>query len=229
MCTNLLQLRNDFPQQKTYHPFMETQLDGSARALGSVRHLTDEQLIEHLCATTDRTAADDLFAEMFRRYGQRVRAWCERFTGDPELAFDLAQEVFLKAYRHLGSFRCDSRFSTWLFAVTQNHCRNSNSRRRLAPVEIDQSIAERLPDHNAVEAYRAIEREQRYRRMWELISATLNPVEARVVTMHYGEEVPLAAITQQLSLSNPSGAKAYIVSARRKLSGAIRRQAERVA
>jgi RNA polymerase sigma-70 factor, ECF subfamily len=228
MCTNLLQLRNDFPRQKTYHPVMAIEAEHGPARVPNLRDLTDEQLIERLCATRDRTFADDLFAEMFRRYGRRVRAWCERLTRDPELAFDLAQEVFLKAYRHLGSFRCDSRFSTWLFAVTQNHCRNSNSRRRPTPVEIDPSIAERLPDHNAVEPYHAIERQQRYRRMWELI-ATLNPVEARVVTMHYGQEVPLAAITRQLSLSNPSGAKAYIVSARRKLSGAIRKQAERVA
>jgi RNA polymerase sigma-70 factor, ECF subfamily len=195
----------------------------------NVRSFTDQQLIEQLQLVSDRTAVDNLFAEIFRRYGQRVRAWCERFTGDPELAFDLAQEVFLKAYRHLGSFRCHSRFSTWLFAVTQNHCRNSNARRRIAALEIDETVADRLPDKNALEPYQVIERYERYRRMWELISATLNPVEARVVTMHYGEEVPLAKITEHLSLSNPSGAKAYIVSARRKLNTAIRKQAEKVA
>jgi RNA polymerase sigma-70 factor, ECF subfamily len=193
-----------------------------------VTALSDEQLIETWLGVTDQTAADDLFTEVFRRYEQRVRAWCERFTGDRELAFDLAQEVFLKAYRHLASFRCESRFSTWLFAVTQNHCRNSRARQRPA-FEIDEAMADQLPDESALDAYEAIERKQLYRLMWELISATLNPTEVRVMTLHYGQEMPLAAITQRLSLSNRSGAKAYIVSARRKLSGAIRRRSETVA
>jgi hypothetical protein len=46
----------------------------------------------------------------------------------------------------------------------------------------------------------------------------------RVMALHYGHEVPLAAITRQLSLDNPSGAKAYIVNARRKLQAVIRRR-----
>lgn len=194
-----------------------------------VSGLTDEQLVDSLRGEIDRRWADCLFAEVFRRYERRVRTWCERFTGDRELAVDLAQEVFLKAYRHLGSFRCDSRFSTWLFAVAQNHCKNSNTRRRLADLEIDEAMAERLPDDNALEPYEAIEKQQLYRLMWELISRTLDPIEARVMALHYGQEVPLAAISRRLSLSNRSGAKAYIVSARRKLNVAIRKRSEMAA
>jgi RNA polymerase sigma-70 factor, ECF subfamily len=213
-----------------YHPLMGTAgLQILTRPHMDIDGLTDEQLIETLRDVADRGWADDLFSEVFRRYERRVRAWCERFTGDRELALDLAQEVFLKAYRHLASFRCDSRFSTWLFAVTQNHCRNSNMRRRFAALEIDEAMADRLPDESAVNAYEEIERKQLYRLMWELIAVTLNPIEARVMALHYGQEVPLAAITQRLSLSNRSGAKAYIVSARRKLNGAIRRRAEKIA
>ena len=54
-------------------------------------------------------------------------------------------------------------------------------------------------------------------------------MEARVMALHFGYEVPLAAITQQLALSNPSGAKAYVVNARRKLNSAIKRRAVREA
>jgi hypothetical protein len=44
------------------------------------------------------------------------------------------------------------------------------------------------------------------------------------MTMHYGFEMPLAVITKQLALRNPSGAKAYVVNARRKLNGVIKRR-----
>lgn len=192
-----------------------------------LRDLADEQLIDLLRRAVDRSVADDLFTELFRRYEGRVRAWCERFTGDQEASIDLRQEVFLRAYRHMGSFRFDSRFSTWLYAIAHNQCRNAVKRRAAAPLELDDALAERLPDENALEPHAAIERDESYKLMWQLISTTLDPVEARVMTLHYGHEVPLAAITEQLALSNRSGAKAYIVSARRKLSGAVRRQGEK--
>ncbi len=60
------------------------------------------------------------------------------------------------------------------------------------------------------------------------MTRTLEPLELRVMTLHYGHEVPLATITRELALSNPSGAKAYIVNARRKLHAVLHRQAWKV-
>jgi len=48
------------------------------------------------------------------------------------------------------------------------------------------------------------------------------------MTLHYGHDVPLATITRELALDNPSGAKAYIVNARRKLQGVLRRRGFKV-
>jgi hypothetical protein len=49
------------------------------------------------------------------------------------------------------------------------------------------------------------------------------------MALHYGHDVPLADITRQLALTNPSGAKAYIVNARRKLNGIAGRRGWSVA
>ena len=49
----------------------------------------------------------------------------------------------------------------------------------------------------------------------------LDPLEARILMLHYGYELSLADLTTGLELSNPSGAKAYIVNARRKLKRAM--------
>jgi DNA-directed RNA polymerase specialized sigma24 family protein len=57
----------------------------------------------------------------------------------------------------------------------------------------------------------------------ELVTATLDQTEREVFTMHYGDDIPLDAITRILGLQNASGAKAYIVSARRKLARAVER------
>ena len=57
----------------------------------------------------------------------------------------------------------------------------------------------------------------------KLLAETLDETEQAVFTLHYGEDVPLDAITRLLGLQNASGAKAHVVSAKRKLARAVQR------
>jgi RNA polymerase sigma-70 factor (ECF subfamily) len=206
---------------------MQTQVDVSPELIGMAttcpEALSDQELMLLLSRMEDGRKRDDLFGEVFRRYHPRVTSWCFRITRDRSRALDLAQEIFFKAYRHARSFRGDSRLSTWLYAITRNHCLSSIKKMASDPVELGECMPPGLRDLT-VEPDRDIEREQVHRKMWQMIHATLEPLETRVMTLHYGYEIPLATITRSLALSNPSGAKAYVVNARRKLSGVIRRR-----
>lgn len=62
----------------------------------------------------------DAFESIVRRYEEPVWRFVRRLVGDRTLAEDVTQEVFLGAYRSLGSFRFQSRFSTWLFRIARN-------------------------------------------------------------------------------------------------------------
>ena len=62
------------------------------------------------------------FEELVRWYEKRVYAVALRSSGSPEDAADITQEVFLRAWRSIESFRGDSGFSTWLFRITMNMC-----------------------------------------------------------------------------------------------------------
>jgi RNA polymerase sigma-70 factor (ECF subfamily) len=73
---------------------------------------------------------DQAFRSLVERHQGRIVALLHRLCGCPEQALDLAQETFLSAYRHLGSFRHDSRFSTWLHAIAVNQARSAARRRR---------------------------------------------------------------------------------------------------
>ena len=130
----------------------------------------------------------------------------------------------MKAWRHRESFRGDSRLSTWLFAIARNHCFTEARKQGRRPVQIDADIRDCLPDRGRHDALLDLERRELSSRMLGLMRRTLEPMEVRVMTLHYGYDVPLASITRQLELTNPSGAKAYIVNARRKLHGAARRR-----
>jgi RNA polymerase sigma factor (sigma-70 family) len=193
--------------------------------------LTDEEVMAVLCdpnVVHGDSLGENLFGELFRRYHTRVASWCLRFTRNRGRALDLAQEVFFRAYRHRHGFRGDSRFSTWLYSITRNHC--LSALRKIAdPADAGDIIPLRLQDSSTTPPDIAIERKQRHREMWRLIGVALEPTEARVMALHYGYELPLAAITRELALTNPSGAKAYVVNARRKLNQAIKRRASRKA
>ncbi|MFB3072574.1 MAG: sigma-70 family RNA polymerase sigma factor, partial [bacterium] len=73
-----------------------------------------------------------------RQYQERVFALISRMTGDPDRVEDIAQEVFLKAFRSLKSFRGGSSFYTWLYRITVNTALNalrSQGRRQEASLE----------------------------------------------------------------------------------------------
>ena len=80
--------------------------------------LTDEELIERARRTPE--TADACLSALYRRYQPKVAAWCLRICNDREEAADVAQEVFLRVHERLGSFRGDSRFSTWPYTVTRS-------------------------------------------------------------------------------------------------------------
>lgn len=184
---------------------------------------SDEELVAEYQARRGASGAA-VVNELFSRYSRKVALWCYRFTGDQDQAADLAQEVFTRAYRHLDSFRGDAKFSTWLYSIVRNHCLNAAKTRAMAPEQIADSELAETADPNAASAFEAIEQAEMAALARELMAECLDETERRVMVLHYGEDVPLADVTRVLGLSNSSGAKAYIVSAKRKLSLALRRR-----
>ena len=157
---------------------------------------------------------------MFRRHYTQVARWCYRFTNDRDAAADLAQEVFLKAHRSLEAFRGQAKFSTWLYSIARNEG-ISRIRRKGPPMDDEELLAELAGPDEGPEA--AAQRGERGRWLRRFLFTTLDRTERIVFTLHYGKEMPLDTITRMLGLENSSGAKAYIVSARRKLARASER------
>ena len=187
-----------------------------------VQELSDEELVARFRAA-ETSGADIWINELFQRYHTRVATWCLRFTGDRESAADLAQDVFLKAYRNIASFRGDAKFSTWLYSISRNHCFNEMKSRSVRPEDTADTLDLDLESGKEDSVLTTLQKEESLRSMRALIREALDETEARVMTLHYGEEITLDAITRLLGLTNASGAKAYVVSAKRKLSGALER------
>ncbi len=183
--------------------------------------LADEELARRYRDTSDSREREQLINELFRRNFARVARWCLRFTADRETAADLSQEILTKAYQNLNSFQGQSKFSTWLFVIARNHCLNAvraNARQATElKADVDEEFIAEIPDEGAT-PYAALERESSAQLVSDLLNQGLDETEKVVFTLHYGEDLPLDAITRLLGLENRSGAKAFIVSAKRKLA-----------
>jgi len=86
---------------------------------------SDEELIE--ACREGETSAFDVLVD---RWEDKIRGAAWRVLGSEEEARDVAQEAFLKAYRGLAGFKREARFSSWLYQIALNLCRDRLRRRR---------------------------------------------------------------------------------------------------
>lgn len=86
---------------------------------------SDEELVAAFQGG-DASAFDTLVG----RWERKIQGAIYRVLGAGEDARDLCQEVFLKAYRALGTFKQEARFSSWLYQIALNACRDRLRRRR---------------------------------------------------------------------------------------------------
>src|SRR4030042_2746036 len=98
--------------------------------------MTDDSHLVARALKGDRKA----FEMIVRKYEQPLTSYLGRMTGEREAALDFAQEVFLKAYCSLASYRPAFKFSTWLFKIASNHLIDRWRKKNRATVSIDQPV-----------------------------------------------------------------------------------------
>jgi RNA polymerase sigma-70 factor (ECF subfamily) len=71
------------------------------------------------------------------KYQHKIVNLVMRYVRDPELALDITQEAFIKAYRALPRFRGDSAFYTWMYRIAVNTAKNHLAAQRRRPMDVD--------------------------------------------------------------------------------------------
>ena len=97
--------------------------------------MTGEDSSEHELIARARAGDQDAFAELVVLHGERVYGALRRFGLDADEADEVAQEVFVRAWRGLARFEERSQFSTWLYRIAFNEAKRRLSRRSPAPAE----------------------------------------------------------------------------------------------
>ena len=159
---------------------------------------SDRDLIQDF-VSGDRAAFDELVI----RHRNRVYATAYRMVGHAEIAEDIAQETFIRAFKGLRSFRRRASFSTWLYRITMNVCYDEFRRRKRE--------AEQNPEAGVAHAEPPAERmEREERRMWlERHVETLPFKQRSALVLRVFEELPFKEIGRALGCSTSSAKVNY--------------------
>jgi RNA polymerase sigma-70 factor (ECF subfamily) len=82
----------------------------------------------------------DAFGILVQRHESKIYGLCLKMLGNPEDAEDVLQEVFIKAFQALPSFREEARFSTWLYRIAHNACLMRIRKKKLETVSLDRPL-----------------------------------------------------------------------------------------
>jgi len=193
----------------------QAQIDARAQ-----QRTEDDELIRE--AQKGQRAA---FDALVRRYDQSVLRLALHMLGNEQDAQDVHQEAFIKAYRHLGNFRFECSFYTWLYRIVTNLCldqlRRRKSRREDPATVLDASgdemdlMANVTDDRAMANPARELDRKVMGEKINEALSK-LTPRERTVFELKHYQGLKLRTIGEMLSTTEET-AKNTLFRATRKL------------
>jgi RNA polymerase sigma factor (sigma-70 family) len=156
------------------------------------------------------------YSELVKRYQAFVFTIALRYTPNREDAEEIAQDVFIKAYRNLGDFRGESKFSTWLYTITTTTCITFLRKKKLDIRSLDNEQVFEVAD-NQNSAFKANQVEQKSKvQMLNNAIKLLSADDARIITLFYQGEQTLEEIGQIIG-AEPNTVKVKLHRARTRL------------
>ncbi len=150
------------------------------------------------------------------RYQNYVFTIVLRYIKSREDAEEVAQDVFIKAYRSLAAFKGDAKFSTWLYTVTTTTCITFLRKKKLEVHSLDNERVFEVADNvDSGMSANQIEQKSKVNMVNEAIKM-LSPDDAQVITLFYKGEQTLEEIAQILG-KEPNAVKVQLHRARGRL------------
>ena len=167
----------------------------------------------HESVSRAQSGDPEAFEVVYRAHAGRVYALCLRMSADPGRAAELTQDVFVRAWEKLGSFRGESAFSSWLHSLAVNVVLNAlRSERRRSEEPLDEGDAQdegttpHAPRPTSPDVVIDL----------EAAIASLPPMARQVVVLHDLEGYEHAEIGRMLGIAEGTS-KAHCFRARRLL------------
>jgi RNA polymerase sigma-70 factor, ECF subfamily len=165
--------------------------------------------------------SEDAFHQLVRRYERLVFSVIQRVVGDPSRAEELAQDTFVKAFLHLGTYVPERKFRSWLLAIAHHAAIDEVRRGALRTSPLDEAPQRFLDIESGNETpQRAAERHELASILAEAV-ARLRPEYAELITLRYEQDLSLDEIEEITQL--PIGTiKSFLHRARHELAAYLR-------
>ena len=176
----------------------------------AIQKLSDEDLI----ATIIKDKNTLVFEVLYDRYANLVYNKCYSFVKNEDEAKDLTQDVFLNLFVKLASFKGKSKFSTWLYAFTYNHCVNyvtRNTAKKIEKKSVNSDLIVNISDTEPEIGFADMKIEK-LRKVIELIA----PDEKMILLLKYEDGLSIKEISSALDIGE-SATKMRIKRAKEKL------------
>lgn len=111
---------------------------------------TDAELIQACQKSNDLKA----FELLIKRHQDKIRAVVFKFINNTNDLDDISQEVFIKAFKSIKSYRSEAKFSTWLYRITINTCKDnikSKLKKSEKVVSIDEKVMNKIHDSSNID------------------------------------------------------------------------------
>ncbi|MEP3837593.1 MAG: RNA polymerase sigma factor [Algibacter sp.] len=181
------------------------------KTLNNINKISDEDLVEAIVKTNNTL----LFETLYDRYASLVYNKCYGFAKDSDEAKDLTQDIFLKLFVKLASFKGKSKFSTWLYAFSYNHCVNyvtRNTAKKFEKHSVDYKDIENLSEDQEDDSSFLSMKVDKLKVALELIS----PEEKMILLMKYQDNLSIKEIVNAMDIG-ASAVKMRIKRAKDKL------------
>ncbi len=163
----------------------------------------------------------EAFSHVVDQYQDMVYTICLRMLSEEADASDAAQEVFIKAFRSIKGFQERSRFSTWLYRITYNHC-ISVIRKKVKMIDLVDEYPGDEPGTEDVSGIELLSGEERKRYLQMALEA-LPETDAVVVTLFYYDEQSLEEIAEVTGLTS-SNIRIKLHRSRKKMYAVLAEQ-----
>ncbi len=169
---------------------------------------TDEELVDSY-----KAGNNECLGALYERYYKKVYHKCLSHTKNSDIAFDLAQDILLKAFGKINSFLGNSSFSTWLFVITNNHCIAFHRKSRNVYFEnIDSCF-------NMEDEYSDIEERLQFEKKEQCLSSQLkeiSEIESKMLILKYQNNYSICDLQKEFSM-NASAVKMRLLRAKHKM------------
>lgn len=177
------------------------------------KDLSDEDLVKAIVLKNDTL----LFEVLYDRYDKLVYNKCRGFSRHDEEAEDLTQDIFLKLFVKLKTFKGKSKFSTWLYSFTYNHCVNYVNRSTAKKIEKQSVVTDNLKDehYSSQEQDDADIQNLKVERLKEALEK-ISPEEKMILLLKYQDSLSIKDLCGVLDIGE-SAVKMRLKRAKEKL------------